>query len=75
MHPFEKAENQKLTKMEENFEPGVCAPDLTLTEADIPGASLPSDRELSSFTVSVLKCWLACSGACRQGTKAQLIER
>ena len=48
---------------------------LVLTEEDIPGASLPDDRDLKSFNVSVLKCWLACRGPARSGNKPELIAR
>ena len=48
---------------------------LVLTEEDIPGASLPNDRDLKSFNVSVLKCWLDCRGPTRSGNEPELIAR
>ena len=48
---------------------------LVLTEEDIPSASLPDDRDLKSFNVSILKRWLACRGAARSGNKPELIAR
>ena len=48
---------------------------LVLTEEDIPGASLPDDRDLNSFNESVLKCLLACRGPAGSGKKPELIAR
>ena len=47
---------------------------LTLTELDIPGASLHG-KEPSQLNVIQLKRWLACRGAPVKGNKPELLEK
>ena len=48
---------------------------LVLIEEHKPGASLPDDRDLKSFHMNALKCWLACRDPARSGNKPELNAR
>ena len=46
-----------------------------LTEHDVPGACLSSDRDLATLTIPILKRLLECRGVTRKGTKQELVAR